>query len=649
VSNRVAWWHSDALCAALIAGLGLAVRLAYAWQLSEHPYGRFPWVDESAYWRWALAIKSGRWLPAQPFYQDPLFAYVLAGLMAVVGTGFASLRIALAAIGSLTPVAVFWAGRVGVGRPEGIVAGLVAALYRPLVFNDGLLEKEGLGALVAAVALGLTARAVRADRMGRGAGLAGFAWGLLGLLRANALLIGPLGVGWCLAAFRDRRKVAALRAAAFAVGFGLALAPALVVNALVADRPELLLTTWQAGANFYIGNGPEAEGNYTKLPFVIDNPLYEADNFRAEAQRRSGRRLSPGGVSRFWLAEGLKRWEAAPLASLRLLGWKLALVSSDFEIFDNQSEELVRAVVAPALSWSFLSFGWLAPLAALGLARSRADRSSFWWFLVLSTLAGLISTAVFFVVGRYRIPWVPGLALLAAAGAVDTARRVAARRWGQVAWRMGLVALPALLVAWVPTAETLSPGRWALFYIKMFTAYESAGQHDLALDALDDGRALDPRTARAYEASIGGFVAAEQKQRIAAALEPRIAALRTAGSTEPEPTVRLARWLRFLPDEPRRAECRELLEDAVRAHPGDPRLRRELGAWWLGEWRDPDCRSRALGELRIAARGRDPGAVIMLALLTGDKSGLDEPTLREGQVATARLRMARAAVAARPG
>src|SRR5262245_30616987 len=120
MSERARAWHSDILWAGVIGGLGLALRLAYAWQLSEHPYGHFPWVDENAYWRWAIAIRSGQWLPAQPFYQDPLFAYLLAALMAVVGTGFPALRIALAATGSATPVLVFWAGRVGLGRTEAI-------------------------------------------------------------------------------------------------------------------------------------------------------------------------------------------------------------------------------------------------------------------------------------------------------------------------------------------------------------------------------------------------------------------------------------------------------------------------------------------------------------------------------------------------
>src|SRR5262245_43544368 len=115
MTGRSTAWRGDLLWAGLIGALGLALRLAYAWQLSQHPYGRFPWVDENAYWRWALEIRQGHWLPERPFYQDPLFAYVLAGLMALAGTGFEALRLALAAIGSMTPVAVYWAGRLGLG------------------------------------------------------------------------------------------------------------------------------------------------------------------------------------------------------------------------------------------------------------------------------------------------------------------------------------------------------------------------------------------------------------------------------------------------------------------------------------------------------------------------------------------------------
>ena len=43
------------------------------------------------------------------------------------------------------------------------------------------------------------------------------------------------------------------------------------------------------------------------------------------------------------------------------------------------------------------------------------------------TAMGLGSTAAFFVVARYRIPWTPGLTLLGGAGLVDLCRRIRGR------------------------------------------------------------------------------------------------------------------------------------------------------------------------------------------------------------------------------
>src|SRR5262249_9346541 len=155
------------------------------------------------------------------------------------------------------------------------------------------------------------------------------------------------------------------------LGFVLAVAPATLVNALVSRPAELILTTWQGGANFYIGNGPEATGTYAAPAFVEANPAREADDFAAEAERRVGRRLGYSGVSRFWLAEGLRHWREAPLGSLRLLAYKAGLLAHDFEIPDNQDFEVVRLVAAPRLSWGFLSFGTVLPLAALALGLGR--------------------------------------------------------------------------------------------------------------------------------------------------------------------------------------------------------------------------------------------------------------------------------------
>ena len=114
----------------LVFALGLAVRLVAARQYGEHPLGRLAWVDEGAYRARAIEIAGGAWLPPGPFYQDPLFPYLLALIGKGVGFAVPTLRLALALLGSATPPLIYLAARRGFGRAEAVVAGLVAALYR---------------------------------------------------------------------------------------------------------------------------------------------------------------------------------------------------------------------------------------------------------------------------------------------------------------------------------------------------------------------------------------------------------------------------------------------------------------------------------------------------------------------------------------
>ncbi|HZW33018.1 MAG TPA: hypothetical protein VFF52_20045 [Isosphaeraceae bacterium] len=632
--------HRDWGWVLAIGVLGLVLRLTYAWEFTRHPLGRLPWVDEIAYWLRGQEILLGAWLPSRPFYQDPLFPYWLAVLMRVVGQDLVRLRLVVAGLGALTPLAIFWAGRIGLGRVEGIVAGLMAALYGPLIFTDGLLEKEGLAALVAALGLILTASGASPARRAVWAGLSGLAWGALVLLRANALVLAPVGAAWWACqnggAIGLRRRLA--RSASFLVGLSLALAPAILINFVVSRPRELLFTTWQGGANFYIGNGPEATGTYIPLEFVEANPAREADQFRAEAERRAGRVLTPGEVSRFWFAAGLSQWRAAPAASLRLLVKKLGLLLHDFEISDSHDLEFVRLVAAPELAWGVLSFGWLAPLAALGLARS--PRTPFWWFLVLSTVAGLASTAVFFVVGRYRIPWMPGLMLLGAAGLVDWVRLAARRDWRAAALRLALLATPAAVLAWRPMPDP-TPNRWDHIEFKLAMAYLTEGQLDACIDALDDARALKPALVERLDNLLKqGKVhdgVLELIRRRASGTGPL-----TAGAT-----LHRARWYRQIPEA--RAESRRLLEALLRANPGNARARREWGAWWLGQTKDPQARQVAADQLAQAAGGPsgDASAALLLALLTADPRPLAAHVVRASRADWPRLRLTQAIVAER--
>lgn len=610
--------------------VALGFRLAFILQYTAHPLGRLPWVDEEAYWDRAQAIVAGAWLPPRPYFQDPLFSYVLAGLIALVGPNVARVRVALACVGALSPVCLYWAGRRGLGRGEAIAAGCLAAACSPWVFTDGQLGKEGLAALIGALALVVTAGA--ANGRTRAAGEAGAAWGLVALLRSNALAIAPLGAAWLAACAPKGRRVRP--AAVWLVGFTVVLAPVTVVNAVVSRPRQLILTTWQAGANFYIGNGPEANGIYAAPRFVTANPAFEADNFADEASRRAGRRLTEAEVSRFWFSAGLKRWYAAPLASLELLAWKVALLVNDREVPDNQDLDAVSLLAAPAVEWPQVSFGVLLPLAVLGGARR--ERTPFWWFLVLSTGVGLATTVLFFIVGRYRVPWFPGLTLLAACGLVDAFRAVADRRFLSLGARLALLGIPAAVVSWWPLDDP-APDRWGHQEPILALAYLADGQLDPAVDAFDDAQSLGPQPAARVRALLAP---GQVHDRLAELISARRQVKPSPGVA---PEVELARWSRQLPET--RAESRRLLDDRLSAAPDDRAARRESGAWWLGE-ADP-VRARSELALAVADPSPDPSASILLALLSNDPSRLPEASALATEPQRTRLRLARALLAAR--
>ena len=106
---------------------------------------------------------------------------------------------------------------------------------------------------------------------------------------------------------------------------------------------EWILTTSNAGQNFYIGNNPlNSSGEYQWLPFVDPNPKYEERDFAREAERRSGRKLGAAQTSRFWFSAALSWIRKEPAAWLRLSWRKLAAYWGAYEIPDNLDFYLYR-------------------------------------------------------------------------------------------------------------------------------------------------------------------------------------------------------------------------------------------------------------------------------------------------------------------
>ena len=110
---------------------------------ADNPHNT-PIMDEDKHHEWAQLVLSGEGLGDRPFFRAPLYYYLLAAFYAVFGVNPAAARLAGCLMGG---VSCYLIARLGIalsGFRVGFIAGLIAAVYWPLVYFDEQLLTVGL-------------------------------------------------------------------------------------------------------------------------------------------------------------------------------------------------------------------------------------------------------------------------------------------------------------------------------------------------------------------------------------------------------------------------------------------------------------------------------------------------------------------------
>lgn len=382
----------------LLLTAALLVRLAHWWAVRDEPFFAWLAMDSQEYDRWAQGIAAGDWLGSQVFFQAPLYPYLLAALYSVFGRSLDSVYLAQIVLAVAGCWALYRAGREMGGERVGLAAAGLAAFYGPFLFHDVHLLKESLAVTVTCFLLWTLA--TRRHWLA-----AGLLLGVLALLRENALLLLPfllpLTVG------KDFLR----RSATLVAGLVLALLPVAIRNGIVGG--DFLPTTFQGGVNFYIGNNPEADGTYRPIVPGKQIPALERREPVRVAEQELGRELSPAEVSSFWMGKALAWAGDHPGDFVRLQLRKLGLFWSWYEQPDAVDYYWVRRR-SPALRWGApVEFGAVTLLALAGLWMIRRNPGPFAPALLFA-LGWMLTTVVFFLFSRYRLPAVPALMILAA-------------------------------------------------------------------------------------------------------------------------------------------------------------------------------------------------------------------------------------------
>jgi tetratricopeptide (TPR) repeat protein len=494
----------------LIFILGLGLRLVYLAEVRDVPLLRELLVDAAAYDEWARAIAAGDWIGAKTFYQDPLYPYFLAVLYKLIGRRLLVIYALQMAIAAAAVLPLYGLARRSFNDARvGLLAALLWAGYKVDFFFDAQIEKTSPGIVLVIATLWLLLVARDRPRWWL-TGLAGALAGTWVVFRGNYLAVVPFLIAW-LAVTLYRRHGRAALAPIVACIVGWALIPGLTMLRNYAVSGQASLTTAQGGVNFYVGNNRENKWGAGHDPeWARRTPVFEQDDFLAEAKRRTGRKeMTLVEMDRFWYREGLREIAADPGLFFARLGRKLLIITNHDEVPDNLPYDFIREYFAPILKFPLPAF-WLAgPLGFAGAALAARRRRG---GLLLAYLGSYLATLlIFYVVGRYRMPIVPPLLVLAAYGLISLPGLVRTRDRKALGLYLGALVLAGGLAAprWFPPVYDLA---WQ----KLGHAYSKEGDWTQAIKAYEQSLSINPNWGQSW---LGLGLAYEARHRDREALD----------------------------------------------------------------------------------------------------------------------------------
>lgn len=543
-SRRILFWIIA--CAAII-------RFLYLAEVIRGPFFDTPVIDEQFYINRAMELVQGKPLSEEALFRAPLYPIWLWLIFMITGPGYLAPRLITMVLGTISCALIYFIGQRTFGTTCGLASAAVSALYFPFIFFEGTLLMDGLfiffllafllallkawDCLPPSRRLSTSGRPLPQPEAVRRWAQAGFLCAMAAIIRPNILLFAAFLILWLgIRAFRYRsiRARTFKRLTVFALFMGAVILPVTLCNYLVSG--DLVLISSQAGINFYIGNNSRSTGVYTPVPGYYPFHGKYRDTVwlfsKRQAEKETGRRLLPSEVSRYWFNKGMELWKDDPLSAAVLSIRKVFIFWLGPEISNVKYVEFQRSQ-STILSMPLATFHGVGPMAFIGLVlvvagrgktnrgndpadqrndpedeiadsgAVRADNGAVSrhgeprHVLLAFALIYILSVVLFFNCGRYRLPVVPVLIVLACFAAISLFRALREGRWKTVLLRY----VPALLILGLlfnvdpygVCGDDLGKANWSLA-----NAYWARGQIDQAMGHYKKSLEYKPDYAPAY-------------------------------------------------------------------------------------------------------------------------------------------------------
>lgn len=430
----------------LIVVTGLTLRgLHYAQMKANNPIFALPIVDAKEYVNNAdYYLHKSIWGPPGAYFHPPLYSYAVAAVFAVFGNSLDAVRIVQIVLDTLSILLLFLIARRAFGTTAGLIGAGFYAIYVPIIQYTAELLPPILAVFLLLVGSYALLRFLDAGARTRAAPawltLAGLSYGMLVANLVSFILPVLLILPWLFWALKDRSV--GTRVKWVAVFTLIVLLPPLTASArnyLKAKEP--VFVSYNGGINFYIGNNPDI-GRTVGL-----RPGFEYDRLVMIPYERA-RITNFADQSRFWSSQVGQFIRARPWNWLRIMIKKAILFFNAYE-FPRNFDGTYFARYSFLHRLPLLRLDLLLPLslAAVVLILLRPDRMIRRppILLLVSVLFSYsFSIILFFVAGRYRLPVVPILCMLAGWFVAEFAanlRSGARRRIRQLGLYAGLAVL----------------------------------------------------------------------------------------------------------------------------------------------------------------------------------------------------------------
>jgi tetratricopeptide (TPR) repeat protein len=391
--------------------LAILVRGIYLYQSRHNPTFSAPLVDAMTYDQMARKLASGEALTNEFFWQPIFYPLFLSAVYRLSNSSILCAKILQILLGSVTCVLVYRLGERIFGKAGGIWAGLICAVYMPMVFFEGELLAAGWAAFWAVAIILALLRTSQKPALTNGFVL-GAACALSILTRSVFLPFIGAACVWLIIAWM-RRAVGIekflLSLVGAAAGFFIVAGPVMAISRRVMGKATIL--PYSGGINFYIGNNPNYKETITIRPGIAWRKLTELpaeqgidDKFAAQ---------------RFFFEKAKEYITTQPLSYLKGLCYKTAQFFNSREMPRNVDIYLFRKWSGVLSLGVFKTgrfgfpFGLLLPLAAAGAIYWRRKIPAPIWLFAAIYPASVI---LVFVTSRYRVPIVPIMSVLAAGG-----------------------------------------------------------------------------------------------------------------------------------------------------------------------------------------------------------------------------------------